>query len=762
MKLKNLTLTLLLVLALSACHKGGKKKEIAVIVPYSSMTQIWHSFEEAARAEFSDTSRYNLHFYQTVDYVTDVFAQHSYAHDSRPIVERTLQRIKSGIVEPDLIIAYGDYLAHALAAIDDQMLAHTPVLCSGVVHPEWKDLLAGRLNFVVMEARPQVKENLDFISAMGFPNYVVTVMDSTYIDDHIREHILQQIGGDREHYRPNLYLEDVDRIQSPNKRDPRTTLIPVSIMNPEKNDRHPDIHGAFDLNWIFYTQQQGTSFLNIKEDAYSNSAMKYNIGPYFTMTPEYFNLPLINAMNTCLGGYFTPYPSMWKQIHPIVDKLLSGTDPKMIPWGVLEKDYWLDWRLVKSIHPYASDFPDGVKFVNLPWRQRSRLAYWSLPLLLLVMAILFIIYAIIVPSVMFSRQKRQRKLLYEKAKEAEKSEKQVEYILSENDSYMWRLFPDRTVKFSPSFYRDFELQEDSILDIGTLLGAIRDPERSRLRELAMSDNFDGEIEMEVMADVPGCDHPRAILLHTISLSETGTEDDSEIPIQAGLFYFNDEVHNRNEELREAYRRSEEVAEKESFLASMTAAFKAPLNNIVEYSRILASQFGSLTDEQKEEYGEKVMDNNMQLIDLLDEVMGDTKQSRDEKRHMSLKKVSDLMEEVYTNRSVTATGFCGFEFKPGPSDCEIMVNRPAFLQIMDILINDAFASGKGDVVMGWRQESDGEVVIFIENSGSDISGCTGMVESIGGRISFCDVPDSPSRVELTFNFTPPLRKWTDLI
>ncbi|MGN1211486.1 MAG: sensor histidine kinase [Candidatus Cryptobacteroides sp.] len=760
MKLKNLILTFLLVLTLSACHKSGQKKEIAVIVPYSSMTQIWHSFEESARAEFSDTSRYNLHFYQTVDYVTEVFARHSYAHDSRPNVERTLRRIKSEGVKPDLIIAYGDYLAHALAGLDNPMLTSTPVLCSGVVHPEWKDLLAGRLNFVVMEARPQVKENLDFISAMGFPNYVVTVMDSTYIDDHIRAHILEQIGNDRQHYRTNLHLEEVDRIQSPNKRDPRTTLIPISIMNPEKNDRHPDIQGAFELNWIFYTQQQGTSFLNIKEDAYSNSAMNYNIGPYFTMTPEYFNLPLINAMNTCIGGYFTPYPSMWKQIHPIVDKLLSGTDPKMIPWGVLEKEYWLDWRLVKSMHPYASDFPSGVKFVNLPWRQRSRLAYWSMPLLLLVMAVLFIIYAIIIPSVMSVRQKRQRKLLYEKAKEAEKSEKQVEYILSENDSYMWRLFPDWTVKFSPSFYRDFGLPEDSVLDMETLLRTINEPERSRLRDLAMSDNFEGEIEMEVMIDLPGAEKPRAILLHTISLSKTGTENDSEMPVQAGLFYFNDEVHNRNEELREAYRRSEEVAEKESFLASMTAAFKEPLNNIVEYSRILAHKFGSLTDEQKEEYGDKVMDNNMQLIELLDEVMGDTKQSRDDKKHMSLKKVSDLMDEVYTNRSVAAKGICGFEFRPGPSDCEIMVNRPVFLQIMDSLVNDAFTSGKGDVTIGWRQEINGDVVIFIENSGTDISECTRMMESMGGRISLYDTHGSQTRIEITFNFTPPLRKRTD--
>ncbi|MGN1210501.1 MAG: hypothetical protein ACI4TM_02360, partial [Candidatus Cryptobacteroides sp.] len=638
MKPRNLILELLVVLSLSSCHKAVQKKEIAVLVPYSSMTQIWHSFEEAAKEEFSDTLRYNLHFYQTADYVTEVFAARSYAHDSRPNVERTLKRIKREGINPDLIITYGDYLAHAAASLEDSLLTETPVLCAGVVHPRWKELLAARPNFVVMEAKPQVKENLDFIKAMGFPHYVVTVMDSTYIDDHIRYHILEQIGNDPD-YRPNLYLEDVDRIQSPNKRDSRITLLPVSIMYPEKNDRHPDIQGAFDLNWIFYTQQQGTSFLNIKEDAYSNSAMNYNIGPYFTMTPEYFNLPLINAMNTCLGGYFTPFPSMWKQLHPIVDKLLSGTPPRMIPWGVLEKDFWLDWRLVKSINPYASDFPKGVKFVNLPWRQRSRVMYWSLPVLISILVVLFIIYAVIVPSVMSVRQKRQRRLLLEKAKEAARSEKQVEYILSELDSYMWQMLPDGTVKFSPSFYRDFGLPDDYVLDNESILKYIHEPGRSQLNELALSADFDGEVDMEVMVDIPGSAAARAILVHTISLTRMRAQANPDIPLKAGFFYFNDEAHNRNEELRQAYRRSEEVAEKESFLASMSTKFKEPLDRIVRSSRILARKFNELDDEQKEEYGQQVMDANDRLIGLLDEVMGDTRQTAGDDSGMSRKNLS---------------------------------------------------------------------------------------------------------------------------
>ncbi|MGM9785441.1 MAG: sensor histidine kinase [Candidatus Cryptobacteroides sp.] len=759
MKPRKLISILLLLLVMTGCHSNRQRKEIAVLVPYSSMTQIWQSFTGSAMEEFSDTLRYNLHFYQTANWVADVISANSYAYDSRPIIQRTFDRIRRERLEPDLIITYGDYLSHGVAGLDDPILKDIPVLCVDVVHPRWQDLLASRPNFVVMESKPEVRKNLEFITAMGFPNYVVTVMDSTYIDDHIRDHILEQIGNDPEHYRPNLHLEQIDRIQSPRRREPQTTLFPISIMHPQKNDPRPWVQGGFELDWIFYTDQQGTSFLNIKEDVYSNSAMQYNIGQYFTMTPEYFNLPLINSMNTCIGGYFTPYPSMWKQVHPIVDKLLSGTPPRMIPWGVLEKDYWLDWRLVKSMHPYASDFPKGVKFVNLPFRQRSRLMYWSLPLLVTVLIILFIVYAIIIPSVMSVRQKRQRKLLLEKAREAEKSEKQVDDILSEIGAYMWSMLPDGTVRYSSLFYRDFGIPEDTVLQSERMLKYIHEPGRSKLRELMMSDDFEGEVEMEVMVDIPRSDATRAVLTHTISLTRAEGENDPDIPLKAGIFYFNDEVHNRNEELRRAYNRSEEVAEKESFLASMSAGFKAPLNKIVGFSRSLALQFNTLTDAQKEHYGQMVMEANAQMMELLDEVMGDTRRSRDEEHRLSRMNVSELMEEIYANLWDKISDKFRFDFRPGPSQCEIMVNRPVFLQIMDALLNDAFNCGRGDVAMGWRQEEE-SIVIYVENTGSDISKYSKMAESIGAGINMVETPGKPVRIEMTFHVTPPIRKWAE--
>lgn len=743
-------MTVLMALLLTSCgHCSREKKKIAILCPFQHQTQIWNSFVNSAREEYSDTNRYDLHFYYVSAYVGTYWDKREYEHDVRYMLQRALTRVKKDNKNLDLIIIYGDDVANAVAKSDDPLLKQTPILCAGQVHPTWNERLPAMSNVVVMESEPAVKKNLDFIVAMGFPHYVVTVMDSTFVDDHIRENIMAEIGNDPEHYRPNLYLEEEDRIHQKQHRDSRITLIPVSTMWPEKNDRHPDVPGAFNLDWIFYTQQQETSFLHIKSDEYANKAMSYNIGPYFTMVPDHFDLPLINSLNSCIGGYFTPFPSMWKQVHPIVDKLLDGTPPKQIPWGKLEKDYWLDWRLVKQLHPYASDFPKGVKFVNLPFLQRSRTVNVLLEVLVVLLAAVFIVFAVIIPSLMAARQEKQKRQLYEKAAEADNSKKQVEYILSELNSYIWRMKRDRCVHFSPSFYRDFGIEERAI-GLDKVLEYVHDPSREAFERLLNSDFFEGDKELEIMVRMPSDGSLRAVAVHIISIS--GNE---EAGLKAGFFYFNDEAHKRHEELKQAYRRSEEIAEKESFLASMNDEFLKPVNEIVFFSRLLAERFSELPPQRKADCESKVMAANDSLMALLDSVMGDTIQSRDfDSVAINTVQVREFMEEIYVHSSVSKDGDSRIDFIPGNQNCGIESNRPVIIQVMNSLISDAVKNCKGRISIGWTENAAQEVVIFIDNAHPDVSQYAKMIESVGGRTEVLSFPGMPVRVEICFAVFPP--------
>ena len=750
-RLNILTFLLILLLILPSCKKEVRKMEVVFLLPHEIRSQIWQSFVKAGMEEFSDTTRYNLHFYQTYRGPEPFFYHPLYEQPYTSQLRNAMMRMRQEKVEPDLIITYGDYISHCIAQYDDPYLKEKPILCVGVTYPQWKDLLVNMPNVVVMESEPEVKKNIDFIQEMGFSNYVVTVMDSTYIDDHIREVILKEIGDDPEHYVPNLHLEQIDRIHKKPNRDPRVVLVPMSLMEPEKNKRNPEIPGALDIKWVFNTNQQSTSFLHLKDDPYAHNAMTYNIGPFFAMTPEYFNLPLINALNYNLGGYMTTYPSMMKQIHPVVDKLLSGTSPSQIPWSKLKKDYWLDWRLAKNIHPYASDFPKGVKFVNLPWMHKSRTVVFLTNFLVFVLIVLFIIYAIIVPIVMSKKQKKQRKLLLDKAKEAEISQKKVEFTLSNIEAYVWRLLPDKSLKFSPSFYRDFHIPEGQTFDYEALLQKVEEPGRSKLQNYFFIDDFHGETDFQLMVHLSEESKPRAIYMYTISVPRAESHDKTISNIKAGFFYFNDDVYQQNEELRQAYRLSEEVSEKEHFLATMNDAFKNPVRTIVKYSRALVDKFDELTPEQKTEYEEKVLTSNEELLALLDEVMGDTIQNREQKHvQISLMDVASLMESIYIYQSVDAGNNDRIEFLPGPDKCQIEGNRSVLNQIINNIISSSCLSCQGKIGFGWAESTETEVILFINNSVTDIASYRKIIESIGGTITVFNYPDSPARIEIAFH------------
>ena len=741
---REVLIIIILFLALSQNMAAkGKKKDILFLVPYHSKTQIWQSFTESAKKEFKDSTRYSLHFYYVVTNMNNYFHLNEYARDERQLILNALEEIKEKGINPDMLIIHGDYLSHSAARLDEPILRNTPTICTGVVDPNYGDLLAKRPNVVVMESRPAVKENLDFICALGYPSYVVTVMDSTYVDDCIRRSFLAQVGNDTLHYRPNLFLEQLDRISSPHKRDKRITLFPISIMNPHKNDRHPGTPGGFDLNWIFYTQQQSTSFLHIKNDVYSNVAMNYNIGPYFAMTPEYFNLPLLNPMNSCMGGYFTPFPSMWEQTHPIVDKILSGTAPKNIPWVVLKKEYWLDWRICKRVHNYASEFPEGVNFVNLPLSKKSKTLYWIIRLSVPFIVILFVIYAIILPAVVFVKQKRMHKGLLNKAKEAKRYEQQVVSILSELDSYLWQLYKDGTIEFSDTFYMDFNIPVKAV-PLDTVLESTHEPGRSSLKAMLMKDNFDGGADLEVLLDLPGTDSVTAVRIHMICLPA----EENGVALKAGFFYFDEKTHYRNEELHKVYSRSEEISEKENFLASVSPELMEPIKNIIGYSRLLAHKFNVLSDQEKVNFGESLMRNNTQLLGLLNEVFDSTKgKSDDDPRSLAPNLVSELLDEVLMNFSISPS--VSVQLIPGPSGSRIVVNRYVFIQVVNILISNALNSCKGDIYVGWL-EDEGNVVIFIDNADPEIANCRRMVESMGCSVSVGKSgPSGIIRLEMLF-------------
>ena len=168
--------------------------------------------------------------------------------------------------------------------------------------------------------------------------------------------------------------------------------------------------------------------------------------------------------------------------------------------------------------------------MNLPPERSSRTYVVLKYITIIILVLVFLHVVIIIPLVMYKRHLRQRKLLYEKAKEAENLQKKVEYTLSRLNAYIWRTAPEGRILFSKSFFEDFGVEDTpGGIEAERVLRHVQEPSRTGLRKI-LSQEFDGEMELDLVLDMPD-GSVRVVLLHTISLP-ADTSDSSGTRFQA--------------------------------------------------------------------------------------------------------------------------------------------------------------------------------------------------------------------------------------
>lgn len=728
-KIRFILLLVMCMVAMTSCHTDNTDQpehqyNIAVLVPYGKGTQIMDKLQNYLNEEFPDSLHYRIRLMQADDKQWTYSAKREYFHNSVNQLESCLKSLRQQSIEPDLFILFSDQIAMSAAMLpDSDVLIHTkPVLCLDITDAGWPGpdsvrmgdtpLLRRQKNFVVMESRPAVKENLDFIRDLGNPSWVVTDIDSTYLDDNLRASIMAQIGRDTAHYMPNLHLEQISQwIPLENRDSVRTTLIPLSFQHPHLN--HPDSlhHKGFNLAYMLRIKDRNVSYLRIKDDCYADNSLSYNLGVYYTATAQNFNLHDISGLCSCLGGYFTRWNDMLHEVHPMVDNLLAGTDPASIPWGQFERKYWLDWRLATQVHFYAEDFPSYVNFINLPWRLKSRLndelyRYW-LPLSIAIFALLLLI----IPTILAVKQIKQHKKLLKQAQRATLLDHQMEDIMKASHAYYWRILPNSLIEWQTNSIQALGINS-SIVPIENVINAAipEDREKARQELKLLKENSTKQMEVEVKHTGDGSMHH--VVLYINHVYKDGGE-----PLCYGIMLVNDQAHQGEIERQEAYRRSEETKVKESFLASLSHEIRNPLNAIVGFSELLVKQFDSLSDEERAMYDKYIMQGNDQLITILDNVMKHSQEDGDALQiQLSRKNVADIMEEIYVTHSVVVPKHLSFDFQKGP-DAMIKVNRVSLIQIMSNIINNAIKFTKeGGITFGWEVE---EPELSAENSASEV-------------------------------------------
>lgn len=724
MKLRTLTYSLILLLAIvivGACQpqsgsdSSATRKKILVVHEMHAAEQEGKSLAKAFREELSDTARYELEFCYGA-YAAFERAHHKVYYDTQK--DRILSRFgayeKVGY-EPDLVILLDDLMAQsAIDCSDHPWLSQKPVLCLNVMYPEWRGRLEKMSNFVVMESKPEPKKNIDFLRELGREPWIVTVLDSTFIDEKLRQVILEQMGNDTANYLTNLQFESVNSLRHP--RSYKSTLIPLNLQYAEFGTIDTTLNAQFEVTGTLRIVNNQLTFLRLKDDCYIDKSLGQNLDLYFSQTPRYFNVAKLSALNGNVGGYMTPWHEIVRQAHPVIDQLLDGIDPSAIPMMTLEKDYWMDWRLAKRIFPFAEDFPQKVKFVNLPWEKRSRLNglihdYWKQ-----VLVALLAIVAIILPSVLTLRSHIQYKRLLKQGRKALNDARQTESILAATRSYHWELIDENTVRIGPEFSKlmGTELSELPVQ-------AMFDPliEGKEEMRAALYDTSKKMHVVEMVAQPPTMNEPHAFNVYVNHIL-----DESGKMRCVGFTVFNDEAYEAEKIRQEAYHMSEEINTKESFLAAMSHEIRSPLNAIVGFSDVLVKQHSLLTEDERTTYAGYINDSKEQLLRLLDEVMNYSERKGERLRfELSRKGVERLMNEVYFTHTVIVPKHLELRYRP-VEDVMVMTNRSAVLQIMSNFMNNAIKfTTQGSITLGWETMTDSQgesVELYVQDTGPGIS------------------------------------------
>lgn len=205
---------ILAALFISSCTKEDKAYRIAVFEPFSAESQRAGLLNENLKKVYGDTAVFAIDEHHLA--IEDIFFVNSdslYLASTRTMLTEHLAALRKEQKEPDLIVLYGDWMAHAAAQLNDPWLQEKPVVCIAVIDAQYKGLLKAHNNFTVMELRPGIKETVDMIRDMGAPSWIVTTLDSGYVDNKLRKEAMIQLA-DTSHYRADIDLSEPDTFQT--------------------------------------------------------------------------------------------------------------------------------------------------------------------------------------------------------------------------------------------------------------------------------------------------------------------------------------------------------------------------------------------------------------------------------------------------------------------------------------------------------------------------------------------------------------------
>ena len=605
----------------------------------------------------------------------------------------------------DALITVGDQATYSLAQTGMDIVHNVPWVFVGVMYPNAK-ILENHTNLRGFTNTPDVPRNIQLSKTLTGNAATFTLIDRTYLDKLTMRNINEQLAG------RNDIINNLDWkyaiVQLEQHHRDKGSITPFSLRNISSNTAMKEDQAyQGTMNLLHATRRYSEmTYIQFKFDTAALALIGFRMEkPMLTAVWLEFGKPGSNF----LGGYFVSGTTMANDAATSLSETFKGQRSKGPQLRASKNDYLIDYQVAKRYGYTIETLPEGMKVVNLGWRDR----YPRMTITLITLAILLILSLFIYMYIVMRRERKEKRIAME---QKEHEQQMYSMAVLNSNTFVWERMGD-VLNITNSFWQHFNLHAHPI-DIHDFARFIH-PDDVPIYLDGTKKTMRGETSTnEVRADFTGQGTYSWWQIRARGI----VNEEGKFVKSYGMLIDVEDFKQREQALEEARKLAEEANLKESFLANMSHEIRTPLNAIVGFSNLLASN-EEFEEEDRKMFIDTINKNNDLLLKLINDIL-DISRIESGQMAFSIKPSSmqEMMGHVFQSFSVQVPKHLDFIFDHPNYDVMVNMDAMRMQQVMtNFLTNAAKFTPEGSITLGWNYNNlTDEIEAYVEDTGIGLS------------------------------------------
>ena len=605
----------------------------------------------------------------------------------------------------DALITVGDQATYSLAQTGMDIVHNVPWVFVGVMYPNAK-ILENHTNLRGFTNTPDVPRNIQLSKTLTGNAATFTLIDRTYLDKLTMRNINEQLAG------RNDIINNLDWkyaiVQLEQHHRDKGSITPFSLRNISSNTAMKEDQAyQGTMNLLHATRRYSEmTYIQFKFDTAALALIGFRMEkPMLTAVWLEFGKPGSNF----LGGYFVSGTTMANDAATSLSETFKGQRSKGPQLRASKNDYLIDYQVAKRYGYTIETLPEGMKVVNLGWKDR----YPRMTITLITLAILLILSLFIYMYIVMRRERKEKRIAME---QKEHEQQMYSMAVLNSNTFVWERMGD-VLNITNSFWQHFNLHAHPI-DIHDFARFIH-PDDVPIYLDGTKKTMRGETSTnEVRADFTGQGTYSWWQIRARGI----VNEEGKFVKSYGMLIDVEDFKQREQALEEARKLAEEANLKESFLANMSHEIRTPLNAIVGFSNLLASD-EEFEEEDRKMFIDTINKNNDLLLKLINDIL-DISRIESGQMAFSIKPSSmqEMMGHVFQSFSVQVPKHLDFIFNHPNYDVIVNMDAMRMQQVMtNFLTNAAKFTPEGSITLGWNYNNlTDEIEAYVEDTGIGLS------------------------------------------